>query len=230
MVSRMKRLFMVLLLAGSTGAFTQPVEPAQVLFDTAVREEAHGRFERARLALVTLANTYYDSPLANKARSEVFALDLFLDAREKQQTGNARAAFVTYRTVAQAAREKQQTGNARAAFVTYRTVAQVYPESPLAKQAEATSRALEPQSRGPVVRSISYRGFPVSQNQIARRFTEREVPLAVERPYEAAEVERAREILVQLLRDRGHGDLDVKVETENIPPRAIGITFTAAKK
>lgn len=198
---------MVLLLAGSTGAFTQPVEPAQVLFDTAVREEAHGRFERARLALVTLANTYYDSPLANKARSEVFALDLFLDAREKQQTGNARAAFVTYRTVAQ-----------------------VYPESPLAKQAEATSRALEPQSRGPVVRSISYRGFPVSQNQIARRFTEREVPLAVERPYEAAEVERAREILVQLLRDRGHGDLDVKVETENIPPRAIGITFTAAKK
>jgi hypothetical protein len=207
MVSRMKRLFMVLLLAGSTGAFTQPVEPAQVLFDTAVREEAHGRFERARLALVTLANTYYDSPLANKARSEVFALDLFLDAREKQQTGNARAAFVTYRTVAQ-----------------------VYPESPLAKQAEATSRALEPQSRGPVVRSISYRGFPVSQNQIARRFTEREVPLAVERPYEAAEVERAREILVQLLRDRGHGDLDVKVETENIPPRAIGITFTAAKK
>jgi hypothetical protein len=154
-----------------------------------------------------LANTYYDSPLANKARSEVFALDLFLDAREKQQTGNARAAFVTYRTVAQ-----------------------VYPESPLAKQAEATSRALEPQSRGPVVRSISYRGFPVSQNQIARRFTEREVPLAVERPYEAAEVERAREILVQLLRDRGHGDLDVKVETENIPPRAIGITFTAAKK
>src|ERR1017187_3742960 len=185
MVSRMKRLFMVLLLAGSTGAFTQPVEPAQVLFDTAVREEAHGRFERARLALVTLANTYYDSPLANKARSEVFALDLFLDAREKQQTGNARAAFVTYRTVAQ-----------------------VYPESPLAKQAEATSRALEPQSRGPVVRSISYRGFPVSQNQIARRFTEREVPLAVERPYEAAEVERAREILVQLLRDRGHGDLD----------------------
>ena len=203
----MKRLFMVLLLADSTGAFTQPVEPAQVLFDTAVREEAHGRFERARLALVTLANTYYDSPLANKARSEVFALDLFLDAREKQQTGNARAAFVTYRTVAQ-----------------------VYPESPLAKQAEATSRALEPQSRGPVVRSISYRGFPVSQNQIARRFTEREVPLAVERPYEAAEVERAREILVQLLRDRGHGDLDVKVETENIPPRAIGITFTAAKK
>ena len=207
MVSRMKRLFMVLLLAGSTGAFTQPVEPAQVLFDTAVREEAHGRFERARLALVTLANTYYDSPLANKARSEVFALDLFLDAREKQQTGNARAAFVTYRTVAQ-----------------------VYPESPLAKQAEATSRALEPQSRGPVVRSISYRGFPVSQNQIARRFTEREVPLAVERPYEAAEVERAREILVQLLSDRGHGDLDVKVEAENIPPSSIGITFTAAKK
>src|ERR1017187_9975208 len=207
MVSRMKRLFMVLLLAGSTGAFTQPVEPAQVLFDTAVREEAHGRFERARLALVTLANTYYDSPLANKARTEVFALDLFLDAREKQQNGNARAPFITYRTVAQ-----------------------VYPETPLAKQAEATSRALEPQSRGPVVRSISYRGFPVSQNQIARRFTEREVPLAVERPYEAAEVERAREILVQLLRDRGHGDLDVKVETENIPPRAIGITFTAAKK
>jgi hypothetical protein len=203
----MKRLFMVLLLAGSAGALAQPVQPAQVLFDTAVREEAQGRFERARLALVTLANTYYDSPLASKARSEVFALDLFMDAQEKQQTGRAKAAFVAYRTVAQ-----------------------VYPESPLAQQAEASSRALEPQSRGPVVRSISYRGFPVSQNQIARRFTEREVPLAVERPYEAAEVERAREVLVQLLRDRGHGDLDVKVEAEGIPPSSIGITFTAAKK
>src|ERR1035441_524911 len=77
---------------------------------------------------------------------------------------------------------------------------------------------------------ISYRGFPVSQEQIARRFTEREVPLAVERPYEAAEVERAREVLVQLLGERGHRDLDVKVETENIPPSSMGITFTAAKK
>ncbi|MGD0871018.1 MAG: hypothetical protein ABSB88_15795 [Bryobacteraceae bacterium] len=130
----MKRLFMVLLLAGAAGAFAQPVEPAQVLFDTAVREEAQGRFERARLALVTLANTYYDSPLANKARSEVFALDLFVDAREKQQTGHAKAAFIAYRTMAQ-----------------------VYPESPLAQQAEASSRALEPQSRGPVVRSITHR-------------------------------------------------------------------------
>jgi len=198
---------MVLLLAGSAGAFAQPLEPAKVLFDTAVRDEAQGRFERARLALVTLANTYYDSPLANQARSEVFALDLFMDAREKQQAGHAKAAFIAYQTMAQ-----------------------VYPESPLAQQAEASSRALQSQTRGPVVRSIAYRGFPVSQTQIARRFTEREVPLVVERPYEAAEVERAREVLVQLLKDRGHGDLDVKVEVENIPPSAIGITFTAAKK
>jgi hypothetical protein len=56
------------------------------------------------------------------------------------------------------------------------------------------------------------------------------VPLAVERPYEAAEVERAREVLVQLLSDRGHRNLDVKVETESIPPGSMGITFTAAKK
>ena len=203
----MKRLFVVLLLVGAAGAFAQPAAPAQVLFDTAVREEAQGRFERARLALVTLANTYYDSPLANKARSEVFALDLFMDAREKQQAGHVKAAFVAYRTMAQ-----------------------VYPESALAQQADASSRALESQSRGPVVRSIGYRGFPVSPEQIARRFTEREVPLAVERPYEAAEVERAREVLVQLLSDRGHRNLDVKAETENIPPSSMGITFTAAKK
>jgi len=203
----MKRLFVVVFLAGSTGALAQPAEPAQVLYDTAVREEAHGRLERARLALVTLANTYYDSPLADKARREVFALDLFLDAREKQQAGYAKAAFITYRTMAQ-----------------------VYPESPLAQQAEASSRGLEPQSRGPVVRSIAYRGFPVSQDQIQRRLTEREVPLAVERPYEAAEVEHAREVLVQLLSDQGHRDLDVKVQTESIPPGSMGITFTAAKK
>jgi len=198
---------MVLLLAGAAGALAQPAAPDQVLFDAAVRDEAHGRFERARLELVTLASTYSDSSLAARARSEVFALDLLLDAREKQQAGHAKAAFVAYRTVAQ-----------------------VYPESPLAQQAEAASRALEPQSRGPVVRSISYHNFPVSQRVIARRFTEREVPLAVERPYDAAEVERAREVLVQLLKDRGHRNLDVKVETENIPPSSMGITFTAAKK
>jgi hypothetical protein len=81
-----------------------------------------------------------------------------------------------------------------------------------------------------VVRSLAYRGFPVSLDQIARRFTEREVPLAVERHYEAAEVERAREVLVQLLIDTGHRDLDVKVAIENIPPTSIAVTFTAAKK
>lgn len=203
----MKRLFVVLLLAGSTGALAQPAEPAQVLFDTAVHDEAQGRLDRARLTLVTLANTYANSPLAARARSEVFALDLFADAREKQQTGHAKAAFIAYRTVAQ-----------------------VYPESPLAKQAEASSRELEPQSQGPVVRSLAYRGFPVSLDQIARRFTEREVPLAVERHYEAAEVERAREVLVQLLSDTGHRDLDVKAAIENIPPTSIAVTFTAAKK
>jgi hypothetical protein len=203
----MRRLFMVLLLAGAAGAFAQSAAPAQVLFDAAVRDEAHGRFERARLELVTLASTYSDSSLAARARSEVFALDLFLDAREKQQAGHAKAAFVAYRTVAQ-----------------------VYPESPLAQQAEATSRALEPQSKAPPIRSIAYRGFPVSQKQIARRFREREVPLAVERPYDAEEVERARQALVRLLSDKGHGDLDVKVEAESIPPSSMGITFTAAQK
>src|ERR1035438_10539165 len=144
----MKRLFMVLLLAGSTGVFAQPVEPAQVMFDHAVRDEASGRFDRARLVLVTLSTSYSDSPLAAKARTEVFALDLFLDAREKQKTYHARAAFITYRTVTQ-----------------------VYPESPLAKQAEATSRALEPQSKAPLIRSIMYGGFPVSEKQIQGRFT-----------------------------------------------------------
>ena len=198
---------MVLLLAGSAGAFAQPVEPAQVLFDTAVHDEAQGRFDRARLTLVTLANTYYTSPLAVRARNEVFALDLFLDAREQQQNGHAKAAFIAYRTMAQ-----------------------VYPESPLAKQAEATSRQLEPQSKSPMVRSLAYRGFQVSLDQIARRLNEREVPLAVERPYEAATVERAREVLAQLLIEQGHGDMSVKVATENIPPGGIAIAFTAAKK
>jgi hypothetical protein len=204
----MKTLSMVLLLAASTGAYGQPADPAQKLFDTAVRDEAHGKFDQARLVLVTLATTYSDSPLAARARTEVFALDLFLDAREKQQTGHARSAFIAYRTVAQ-----------------------VYPESPLAQQAEATSRALEPPAKAPVIRSIFYRGFsPVSYEQIQDRLTEREVPMAVERPYDPEEVERARKVLVQLLTDKGHADLDVKVETENIPPRSIGITFTVGKK
>jgi len=203
----MKTISTILLLAAASGGYGQAASPAQTLFDTAVRDEANGKFERARLALVTLAHTYSNSPLAARARTEVSALDLFLDAREKQQKGRDRSAFIAYRTVAQ-----------------------VYPESPLAQEAEATSRALDEQNKTPVVRSIQYRGFPVTLEQIQTRFTEREVALAVERRYDADEVESARKMLVQLLTDQGHSDYEVKADAGSIPPSAIGVTFTAAKK
>jgi hypothetical protein len=203
----MKTISIFLLLAAASGAYAQAQNPAQTLFDTAIKDETRGRFDRARLNLVTLANTYSTSPLAARARTEVFALDLFLDAREKQQTGNTRSAFIAYRTVAQ-----------------------VYPESPLAQQAEANSKALDPQANAPVVRSLRFAGFPVSEKLIMGRLTEREVPLSVERAYSADEVERARKAMVQLLAENDHADYDVKVDTENIPPHSIGITFTAAKK
>jgi len=204
----MKQLCMVALLALASSSLVQPANPDQALYDSAVRNEALGRYKAARTKLVKIGQANVAGPLAMRARNELDALDLFLEAREQQRAGR------------------------RTATVTYHTVAQVYPESPLAKQAEANRRALASQpDRRAIVRSILYRGFPDGLNEIIPGwFAEHEVAFGVETPYDADRVERARTALMLLLNTRGFTGYDIQSETDAIPPHAVGITFTATRK
>ena len=94
-------------------------DPAQVLFDIGIRDEQAGRLERAKLTLVTLAATYQGQPFADKAKTEIGAIYLFLEAQALVQSG------------------KTQDG-----YATFRLVSRVYPESPLAKLADEAAKSL----------------------------------------------------------------------------------------
>jgi hypothetical protein len=202
------RIFTVslFLLVGSLGAANR--DPAQTLFDNALHMEQNGRLQKALLTLQTLVNTYSATPLAAQARTEIDAIELFKEGQQRVEAGKAGSAVVTFRTVAQ-----------------------VYPESPLAKQADIESRKAEKiESREtPVVRVVEFHGaWPVSMDDIRQRFTDEEIGVAVEQPYNARAVDRACNTLSQLLREKGEGDYQVKATTENVPPRSVRIVFTAS--
>ncbi len=202
------KLLAFVLLTGAAAAVAQSVDPSRTLLDAALQDEEQGRFDRARLTLRTLATTYSESPLASRARSEVFAIDLFEEGQSKLRQGHTKAAYVTFRTVAQ-----------------------VYPESPLARQAEVVSRVVDPDAAAPAIRMLTYSGpWPVTQQEIRDRFITTEIPLAVGRPYDAREVERARKVLVQLLTDTGHPGLRIKVTTAAAIPDGFAVTFTVEKQ
>jgi hypothetical protein len=188
-------------------AHASSADPAEALFKTAVRHERQGKLEEARLNLLWLANFYAQSPLASRARDEMSAIHLYED-------GQARI----------------RDGRYGPATVTFRAVAQVYPESPLAKQAEAAERLAERKeehSGGPVVRSISFRHMaPVTARQILDRFGEREVGLAVEQAYRSEDVEQARGVIAGLLAEKGAGSADVKAEIRAVSGNRVKIVFS----
>ena len=78
----------------------------------------------------------------------------------------------------------------------------------------------------PVIRRIGYEGQRfVTVTDILERFRERNVGLSVEQAYDPARVERARDVIVDLLDERGRQNASVEVEVYDIPPRAVGVTF-----
>jgi outer membrane protein assembly factor BamD (BamD/ComL family) len=114
----MKTLSLLLLLA-AIPMFGQAVDPAKVLFDAGTRDEEAGRPERAKLVLLTLASTYQGHPLADKAKVEIGAIYLFLEAQAQVQSG------------------KTQEG-----YDSFRRIMRVYPDSPLAKLADGSAKSL----------------------------------------------------------------------------------------
>lgn len=123
-------------------------------------------------------------------------------------------------------------GRYGAAAVTFRTLLYVYPESSLVPEARAALRQSEDlEAQDPVLRMLNYR-LPkkVSLEDVHACFAAREIALAVGRPYEARDVERARLALDDLLAAKGI-KAQVKTEVRTIGPRkSVEVLFTTAKK
>jgi outer membrane protein insertion porin family len=77
-----------------------------------------------------------------------------------------------------------------------------------------------------VVRSIKYEGNKsVTISEILDRYKERKVGLVVESQYDPNKVQRAKNVLVELLAERGHQYAKVDPEIRRVPPSSLEITF-----
>jgi outer membrane protein assembly factor BamD (BamD/ComL family) len=120
----MKTIGISFLLGTALLAFAQKRDPATTLFDIGVQDEQSGRLDRAKLTLLTLASTYYESPLAGRAKVEIGAIYIFGEAQAQMRSGQLHDAYNKLNTVTR-----------------------VYPESALAKLASAEMRNLDPEGK-----------------------------------------------------------------------------------
>ena len=78
----------------------------------------------------------------------------------------------------------------------------------------------------PVVRSIKYEGNKsVSVSDILDRFKDRKVGLVVESQYDPNKVQRAKNVLLELLAEHGHQSATVDPQIRRVPPSSLEITF-----
>ncbi len=98
----------------------------------------------------------------------------------------------------------------------------------------ATILAIAPFATGQetrIVRAVEYRKLaPLTPEQVTHAFQDRGVRVAVEQPYSAAEVERAKTVLGELLTQSGRGGEKVEAAVTEIRPRSVRIVFTVADK
>ena len=77
-----------------------------------------------------------------------------------------------------------------------------------------------------VVRAIKYDGLKsLQQSEVLDRFKERKVGLSVESQYDPNKVQRARNVLLDYLAERGRQFATVEPELHQVPPSSIEITF-----
>jgi len=78
----------------------------------------------------------------------------------------------------------------------------------------------------PVVRTIKYEGNKsVSVSDILDAFKDRKVGLVVESQYDPNKVQRARNVILQLLAEHGHLSATVDPQVRRVPPSSLEITF-----
>src|SRR5579862_5088531 len=78
----------------------------------------------------------------------------------------------------------------------------------------------------PVVRTIKYEGNKsVSVSDILDRYKDRKVGLVVESQYDPNKVQRAKNVLIDLLAEHGHLSASVDPQIRRVPPSSLEITF-----
>ena len=78
----------------------------------------------------------------------------------------------------------------------------------------------------PVVRSIKYEGNKsVTVSEILDRYKERKVGLVVESQYDPNKVQHAKNVLIEMLAERGHQYAKVDAELRRVPPSSLELTF-----
>ena len=113
-------------------------------------------------------------------------------------------------------------GNAEAGLMELKTLIATYPDSSYVKPAQ---EALD----HPIIRKLDFHGFkPLAAKEIQAQFDERGVGLAVEKPYHSESLDRATQVLQDLLAQKGV-KARVKSETKKLPPHGIEIMFYAVK-
>ncbi len=78
----------------------------------------------------------------------------------------------------------------------------------------------------PVVRTIKYEGNKsVSVSDILDRYKDRKVGLVVESQYDPNKVQRAKNVLIELLAEHGHLAAKVDPQIKRVPPSSLELTF-----
>jgi len=78
----------------------------------------------------------------------------------------------------------------------------------------------------PVIRTIKYEGNKsVSVSDILDRYKDRKVGLVVESQYDPNKIQRAKNVLLELLAEHGHQYAKVDAQVRRVPPSSLEITF-----
>jgi outer membrane protein insertion porin family len=78
----------------------------------------------------------------------------------------------------------------------------------------------------PIIRDLQYRGMKsVTESDVLTRFKERRVGVSKESQLDPAKVNAARNVLRELISEKGHPDAQVEVEIQEISATAVGLVF-----
>ena len=129
------------------------------------------------------------------------------------------------------AQDRLRSGKAGMAKVSFETLIAVYPESGLVERAKEGIRSAEQREpKPPIVTSIQFEKFrKVKVREIVQRLKDREAELRVEEPCDTRCIEEARDIVSELLAEKGLANPRLRVDTRTVPPRSMGVAFTLVR-
>ena len=89
----------------------------------------------------------------------------------------------------------------------------------------------QPDAPVSVIRSVKFENFKgISMQEVQSRFKDRGVRVVVEQFYEPQQMETGRQVLRDLLAEKGRKGVEVKAEVRKLPPRSVEIIFRAVKE